>query len=157
MTSTGEGGGVVLCFFRLFREDGSRETSDAGLFIVGHLSEKCAQKAQITIPPKSPDHRQYAGPGQNLHRFAPESPNWLQIPGILRKTVDRLVAMVFQKPIFTRDIPEKSLTGRPQKSDSSSSGPRFTCCTNLSVNACRQETEQGDIVIQNCFSSEALK
>jgi hypothetical protein len=36
---------------------------------------KCAQKAQITILPRSPDHRQYAGPGQDLHRFAPESPN----------------------------------------------------------------------------------
>jgi hypothetical protein len=44
MTSTGEGGGVVLCPFRLFREDGSRETLDAGFFIVGHLSENVPKK-----------------------------------------------------------------------------------------------------------------
>ena len=33
MVSTGEGGGIVSCPFRLFREDGSRETSDAGFSI----------------------------------------------------------------------------------------------------------------------------
>jgi len=96
---------------------GRRKSGNIGCRVFHRRSpfRKCAKKAQITIPPKSAAHCQYAGPGQDLHRFAPEGPNWLQIPGVLRKTVYRLVAMVFQKPIFTRDIPEKSLTGPPQK------------------------------------------
>ena len=65
------------CFMPLPPFPGRRKLGNIGCRVFHRRSpfRKYAQKAQITILPRSPDYHQYAGPGQDLHRFAPESPN----------------------------------------------------------------------------------